>query len=143
MLFPSFGQEIAQDLAPVKQLMSAMQTAEKKTLSSYESQLLLRDLYDTNFKIATHEDARRPMSLVAMQTKETVGPYSRMYRVYRRFAALKVGELFNISIERFLQQPREQVELMFQIAEDKTLVEERQNAQINNSLTAAMKGGEK
>lgn len=143
MLFPSFGQELAQELVPIKKLMAAMRSADKKTLSSIESQLLLRDLYDNTFQIASHEDARRPMSLVAMQPKETFGPYSRQYRLYRRFAALGVGDLFKLSITEFLQQPREMVELMFQIAEDKTVVEERRNAQINSSLEAAMKGADK
>lgn len=140
MLFPSFGQEIATDLVPVKQLMAALRQTDKKTLTSLESQILLRELYDNAFQIAKHDDPRRPMSLVAMYPKEMVGPYSREYRLYRRFAALRIGELFNISIEQFLQQPRERVELMFQIAEDKSVVEERTNDRINRSLENSLQG---
>lgn len=141
MLFPSFGQEYASELRPVKQLMEAIRETDKKTLSSVESQILLRELYDSNFQIAQHGDVRRPLSLVSMQTKETIGPFSREFRVYRRFAALRVGELFNISVNEFLQLPREKVEMMFQIAEDKTLVEDRNQSEIQKSLDQAMKGG--
>lgn len=117
MLFPSFGQEIAQNLAPVKQLSEALRGSDKKSLGSYDSQLLLRELYDQNFKISDHNNPLRPMSLVAMQTKETSGPYSKLYRIYHRFASLGVGDLFKLSITDFLAQPRELVEMMFTIAE--------------------------
>jgi hypothetical protein len=137
VLFPSFGQEIAQDLAPIKQLMGALRQTDKKKLTSIESQILLRELYDTNFKIANHDNPHRPLSLVEMQVKETVSPYSREYRTYSRFAALKVGELFNISIDEFLRLPRERVEMMFQIAEERSKVEDKNNADINRKLAAA------
>jgi len=140
VLFPSFGQEIAQDLVPVKQLMEALRQTGKKTLSSIDSQLLLRELYDTNFKIAYHNDPMRPLSLVEMQPKETIGPFSREWRVYSRFAALKVGELFNISINEFLQLPRERVEMMFQIAEERQKVEDTSNANLKRQLDKAALG---
>lgn len=141
MLFPSFGQEIAQDLAPIKQLMGALRQADKKTLTSIESQILLRELYDTNFKIAYHNDPLKPLSLVEVQAKELIGPYSREYRTYSRFAALKVAELFNISIHEFLQLPRERVEMMFQIAEERSKVEDANNAKINAKLAQAAREG--
>lgn len=140
MLFPSFGQKIAQDLAPVRQLMDALRQTDKKTLTSLESQLLLRELYDTNFKIASHDNPQRPMSLVELHPKEKYVEYSREYRVYTRFAALKVGELFNISIERFLELPRERVEMMFKIAEERAKVEDRNNDGIKRKLDQALAG---
>ena len=117
MLFPSFGQAIAQELTPIKQVSAALRGSEKKSLGSYETQLLLRELYDQNFQIADHNNNSRPMSLVAMQTKETQGPYSRTYRLYQRFASLDVGGLFKLSITEFLAHTREEVEMMFTIAE--------------------------
>lgn len=142
MLFPSFGQAISQELAPVKQLMSALKSTDKKTLTSIESQLLLRELYDTNFQISAHNHPHRPMSLVGLQPKETYGPYSRQYRLYRRFAALKINDLFGISIHEFLQQPREMVELMFTVAEDKSAVDDKNNTEISKKLEAAVNGGD-
>ncbi len=117
MLFPGFGQAAAQELSPVKQLAEAVRLSSKKSLTSIETQLMLRELYDQNFGISQHDDPRRPLSIVAMQTKETLGPYSRTYRLYHRFASLNVGDLFKISINDFLNQPRELVEMMFTIAE--------------------------
>lgn len=137
MLFPSFGQKIAQELLPVKQLISAMRGGDKMTLDSFESQILLRDLYDSNFGIANHADPRRPLSLVAMHQKELTGPYSRQDRLYRRFASLGIGQLFNIGINDFLNQPRELVELMFQIAEDKAALDHRDNKEIQRKLDEA------
>lgn len=114
--------------------MRAMQESGRATINSIESQLLLRELYDSHFQITKHDNPKRPLSLVALHPKETVGIYSRQQRLFRRFAALNVGSLFNISIERFLEQPRELVELMFEIAEDKTVQEDRKNAEVRRSL---------
>ncbi len=141
MLFPSFGQEIAQEMLPVKQLMEALRGSGKNTLTSVESQLLLRELYENHFKIAQHNNPARPMSLVAMQPKETIGPYSRMMRLYKRFASLKVGELFHISITEFLELPRERVEMMFEIAEEKSTAEDRNNEKIQRQLDNAARSG--
>jgi hypothetical protein len=130
-------------LAPVKNLMQAMRESGRTTLSSIETQLLLRELYDNHFGIARHDNPARPLSLVALHPKETVGPYSRRDRVYRRFAALGVGDIFKISIKDFLEQPRELVELMFQIAEDKSVLEDRKNGDIQRSLDHALSGRSK
>jgi hypothetical protein len=54
--------------------------------------------------------------------------------------ALGVGELFKISILEFLEQPRELVELMFEIAEDKTIREDRHKAQVARDLERTMGG---
>ena len=139
MLFPSFGLKIAQELLPVKQLMAAMRGTDKLTLDSFESQLLLRDLYETNFRIANHADPNRPMSLVAKQPKETLGPYSRERRLFHRFASLGVGELFKISVTEFLNQPRERVEMMFEIAEEKAAADARENSHVQRKLDDAVR----
>lgn len=119
-----------------------MRSSGTRTLDSIDAQLLLHELYDRSFEISDHRDLRRPLSLVAMQPKESTGPYSRMMRHYRRFAALRIGELFNISIDEFLNRPREQVEWMYRIAEDKTVVEERNNAAIGRALESAINSPE-
>lgn len=141
MLFPSFGQEIAQEMIPIKQLMAALRGSGKITLTSIESQLLLREAYDNHFRIATHENPARPMSLVAKQMKETIGPYSRQARLYRRFASLNVGQLFNISITEFMNLPREQVEAMFEIAEEKSSADDRNNTNLQRQLEKVGVGG--
>lgn len=142
MLFPSFGQEKARSLTPVKKLMSVMRETGTRSLDSVDSQLLLRELYDQSFEISQHSEALRPLSVVAMQPKEMIGPYSRRNRVYKRFASLRVGELFNLSIDQFLQHPRDEVELMFQIAEDKSVIEDRNNAAVNKAMAKALEGSD-
>ena len=123
--------------------MEAMRESGRSTLSSIETQLLLRELYDNHFGIARHDNPARPLSLVALHPKETVGPYSRRDRVYRRFAALGVGDIFKMSIKEFLGHSRDEVELMFQIAEDKSVLEDRKNSDIQRSLDQAMNGGKR
>jgi hypothetical protein len=120
--------------------MEAMRSTGRNTLTSIESQLLLLELYDRHFEIAKHDTPLRPMSLVGLHPKETVGQFSRRHRVFRRFAALGIGDLFNISINEFLNQSREDVELMFEIAEDKTIQEDRKNSEIKRSLEQTLGG---
>ncbi len=139
MLFPTFGQEISQELRPVKQLSDALRSSEKVALSSYETQILLRELYDQNFQISAHSDPRRPLSLVAMQPKETQGPYSRKYRIYHRFASLNVGELFKISITDFLKLPREEVEMMFTIAEHRTQTKGKEDQDTTDTIARELR----
>ncbi len=119
MLFPSFGQDKSRELTPVRRLMDVLRTVEKKSLSSYEQQILLLELYEQAFHIFNHEQAppHRPLALVEMHPKELVGPFSREARLMHRFATLKVGEIFNISFTEFLNQTRERVEMMLQVGE--------------------------
>lgn len=142
MALPEFGVAAAQELGPVKALMGAMTGLSKKSLDSYESQIILRGLYDKLYGIADHDSFgdNRPMSLVALYPKETVSPYSTLARNLRRFAALRIGELFNMSATDFFNQPRDICEMMFSIAEDKTLMEERETNQINQQMAKAMRG---
>lgn len=118
--------------------MQALRGSDKRTLGSVDTQILLRELYDNTFGIGDHGHPMRPLSLVALQPKEMIGQYSREFRSMRRFAALRVGELFNISYPDFLQQSRERVEWMFKIAEDKTVIEDRQNAGIEKQMKEVM-----
>lgn len=138
MLFPSFGQEKAQSLEPVKELMRAMHLAGKQSLGSIEQQLLLNELYDKTFGISQHSDPTRPLSLVAMQPKETVGPYSREHYLYRRFVNLNIGPIFHLSIEQFLQQPRDKVELMCKVATEKMAKDGKTQETQNKALERIM-----
>ena len=121
--------------------MRAMRDAGRTTLTSIESQLLLRELYDKHFAIATHDNPSRPLSLVALHPKETVGPYSAMRRILKRYADLNIGNIFNISFKDFIDQPRELVEYMFEIAEDKTIQEGRKNDEAKKLLEASLGQG--
>lgn len=118
--------------------MLALKGSDRRTLGSLDSQILLRELYDRSFSIADHGHPNRPLSLVGLQAKEMYGQYSREFRTLRRFASLRIGELFNISYPDFLQQSRERVEWMFQIAEDKTVIEDRQNSRIEKQMQDVM-----
>jgi len=139
-LFPSFGLEKAETLSPIKKLMEAMRASGRATLDSIDAQLLLRELYDSDYAIGYHNNPQRPLSLVGLQPKETVGPYTRERRLYHRYATLKIHELFGLSIERFLAQPREKVEWMLEIAEERGAVENRNNQQIETAMRLAQQG---
>lgn len=139
MLLPSFGQTKARDLEPVRRLMDAMKESDKKKLNSIETQLLLRELYDDTFRIAYHNDPHNPLSLVAKHPKETLGAYSRLYRTYFRFASLGVGDMFKISVDDFLNQPREMVEMMFTIAENKATVKSNEDKRVLDKIENSMR----
>lgn len=138
MLFPSFGFENARKLSPVKRLMELLRQIEKKHLNSYEQQALLLELYETEFKIFDHENNQhRPLALVEMHPKEMVEPFSREDRLMHRFAALKIGDMFNMSFNEFLNQPRERVEKMLRKGEEHERAESKKNRELQQTIDAA------
>lgn len=139
MLFPSFGYKDARKLSPVKRLMDLLRQIEKKNLSSYEQQALLLELYETDFKIYDHENSQRPLALVELHPKEMVEPFTREDRLMHRFAALKIGDMFNLSFPEFLNQPRERVEKMLRKGEEHERHEAKKNRELQNTLDAAAK----
>lgn len=95
-----------------------------RELDSYTTQLLLREAYETLYQIFDHEAeqaALRPLAHVAMHPKEDETNYSRLYQTIRRYHKQKLKDLTGLNITQFLDQPRELVELWFQISlEDST-----------------------
>lgn len=136
VLNPSFGYEIARELRPVRQLMGAMRTADKKSLTSYEQQLLLREMYEQEFGIYNHNlnPVDRPLSLVELHDKEVTMPYSREARLMHRFASLRLGEIFNISFPDFLNQSRARVEYMIKLGEIKERVEDKNQQELRRTM---------
>ena len=142
MLFPSFGQASAGQLTPVKRLMEVLRQVEKKSLTSYEQQVLLLELYEQTFQIFDHENApaHRPLSLVELHPKEIMEPFTREARLMQRFAALKIGDMFNMSFPEFLNQSRERVEMMLHMGETREQAEERAQASFENTLNHGSSG---
>lgn len=124
--------------------MDVLRSVEKKSLTSYEQQILLLELYEQSFQIFDHERAppHRPLALVELHPKELVGPFTREARLMHRFAALKIGDLFNLSFTEFLNQSRERVEMMIQLAEEREHAEERTQRRFEESINQGARSGQ-
>lgn len=92
----------------------------KGSLDSMEVQLVMREEYETAFGIFNHDDPNkdktRPLALVAMHQKEQYGPYSRLHQTIRRYRHHDIGEKFKLSLNDFLELPRDMIELLFEIS---------------------------
>lgn len=119
--------------------MDAMRSAEKKSLSSYEQQILLREMYEQEFRIYNHQmnPINRPLALVELHEKEVTMPYSREARLMHRFATLKIGDLFNISFTDFLNQSRARVEYMIKLGEARERAEDKNQEDLRRTIESA------
>lgn len=105
----------------------------KTVLSSAQTELGLRELYETMYGIYDHDrpDARmRPLALVALHPKENTSSYSPLYRRIDRFKRLRMYELFGMPLDRFLAMPTEYVEYCFRLAEISTHEEGKKTEEV-------------
>lgn len=92
-------------------------------VDSYTAKLLLRETYETMYKIFDHDNDRltkyRPLGIVAQHPKEDAINYSLMYRTIYRYTQYDIMGLVGLNLDQFLEMPHEYVELIFKIAMDK------------------------
>lgn len=88
-----------------------------QSVDSVTLQMVLQEHYETYYSICNH-DARYvpPLSLVTMQLKERVDPYSRYRRVTENYILYGIRELYGFTLSEFLDLPRNRVELLLEIA---------------------------
>lgn len=98
--------------------------------------------YETFYRIFDHDDpayAERPLRSMAMHPKENVQAYSEYNRAVWRFHALRMGEMTNMNVWEFLNQTREQVNLMYEIAEALAAEKSHEAGNIENELQKALR----
>lgn len=87
-------------------------------LSGIDIKLLLREAYETAYGITNHDDPgqQRPLGLVAATEKETYSKNSGLYQRMERYRFHDIYSKFGLSIDQFLDLPREHVEMLFKIS---------------------------
>jgi hypothetical protein len=85
---------------------SVLERAARPLMSS-DSQIVLREKYETIFGIYDHDhpDPKRPLALVAMQPHENNAMGSLLYERIEQFAERKVIKYFGLSLAEFMELP--------------------------------------
>lgn len=98
---------------------------------------MIRDSYETSHGIFDHTSPQGddPMALVRMHWSEDMVTNGRLHIWLKKFAELRIGSIFNISFDDFLEQEKYICELMVEIAGDKNVQTNQANAELLNSLT--------
>lgn len=82
--------------------------------------MILQESYETLYLICNYDDPglnkHRPLALVAMQPKENVADYSKLYRTVVRYKDHDILKVFGLNLSEFLDMPHEMVELMFKLS---------------------------
>lgn len=118
MLYHSFGLALDDKEGPLEELI-----AKVGKIDSYTAQLLLRETYETMYRIFDHDNPRltkhRPFGIVAQHPKEDVTNYSLLYRTIYRYSQYDIYQQFGLNVDEFLELPHELTELLFKIAMEK------------------------
>lgn len=97
--------------------------------------MLLQESYETLYQICNHDSEvvtkMRPLALVAMQPKENVADYSKLYRTVVRYKDHNILGTFGLNLKEFLDMPHEMVELMFKLS---LIHAQKNNATVSKAL---------
>lgn len=87
-------------------------------LCSTDAQLLLLERYETKYGICNHNvnSNNRPLLLQAIHPTEDITTNGLLEERIEQFAELRIGKYFNISFTEFINQPREVVVKMINVA---------------------------
>lgn len=99
--------------------------AEVEKVSNIGAKLLMLESYLITYGIADVErlEASRPLVHIAMHPKENVTEHSENYTLIRRYYRAKLER--SISLDKFLELPREYVQLLLRIAAENASAENR------------------
>jgi hypothetical protein len=146
VLHPEFGADVT-----FESFYNSLQKILKKApkVSSTDAQLLMIEHYHEEFGITNYSDETmhlHPLNHVAMHPAEDPITGSFLVETMKRFANLKIGDIFKISFDAFLDQSQDRCELMFEIAEpmqkemaestDKIVKEIRKSESMNGLVDA-------
>jgi len=80
----------------------------------------MNDFYESHFGIHNHlqRDPARPMASVGMFQNEANGYNSRLYALFKKYHEARILKYFGLNLLEFINNPREQIEWMFKLAEE-------------------------
>lgn len=107
-------------------------------LKGIDAQIVLRQFYETKFGIFDHilNGNQRPLSTVALYDAEENGPSSLLYSRIESYMRSEVYKHTGLNLVEFLNLPREIVQLIFRITENKTHTEGQALSEVQQQLKA-------
>ena len=89
-----------------------------RRLTSVETQIVLRERYETAHSIYNHTDANDHFALVRHHWSEDTIVASRLRERMESFKELRIGKYFDISFPEFLKQPTYMCDLMIEVIKE-------------------------
>lgn len=89
-----------------------------RRLKSIETQIVLRERYETAYGIYQHTDANDHFALVRHHWCEDTIVASRLRERMEAFVTNRVGKHFDVSFKEFLEQPSYVCDLMLEVLKD-------------------------
>lgn len=117
MVFGRFGTQQIRQRTEIDHLLRDV-----NKIDSISAQMLLREAYELSYHIFDHDQGTyHPWNLVMERPKENYNKYGTLYRTIHTYRLREVHKRFGYSLTEFLDQPREIVDLIFEICmmEDK------------------------
>lgn len=93
---------------------------------SIDTQITLRQLYEVEFGVFDHpaHEVARPLSVVGLYDTEENGQSSLLYARIEQFIKSNVNKYTGLDLHEFLKLPREIVQWVFKICEEKMKAED-------------------
>lgn len=85
-----------------------------------DAQIVLKDLYDTEYGIYNHlnRSRKRPLASVAMHEAEDINTGSLLEEVLRIYTQKNIKDIFNLSLLEYLDLPRDIIQMLNTIADE-------------------------
>lgn len=115
-----------------------------KRVDSYTAQLLLRERYETQYRIFDHDSDHLqklyPMALVAMHSKEDAFSYSLLHRLMWRFRLYGIHKEWGCDFKTFMELPWYQTQAIFAIEQRMAQQQLREEEARQRAEERSMKG---
>lgn len=106
VLYPQFGSKVNS----LEWLLELADKLHGKKVNGYDLDIIVKETYIDQFNIANLDDPRRPMALVAMHPKETVGEGDHLLERIDQFKIYEIHKHYGCTLSEFLEYPRHVVE---------------------------------
>lgn len=93
-----------------------LQKTRRGFADSYAQQLAFAEEYQTQYGLYDHDnDNSRPLAVIALLPKEDGLRNDKLKQLIKRYRLHRINEKFNLSLEDFLQLPKNYIELLFEV----------------------------
>lgn len=105
-------------------------------LNSVDSQMVMRDLYETEFRLFDHlaPHPKKPLASVAMHPQEDVNSGSSLEQVCTLYVKHRIYDSFHIDLFQFMDLPPDVIELLIGIAKEQTKQHNKVMTEVEKSM---------
>jgi hypothetical protein len=105
-------------------------------LESVDAQMVMRDLYETEYGLFNHlaPHAQRPLAAVALHKQEDLNTNSSLEYACRLYVKHRIYDVFHLNVLQFLDLPPDVIEMLIVIAKEQTVSHNKAMAQVEKEM---------